>query len=94
MTPPEVQPPVFFTSVWNAIENAPAEAARRLGVVRPRISDLMRGKVDLFCLNDLVNMAATGPGAATRLAIAELEAGDGQRFRGVGALMDDLHQGD
>lgn len=34
-----------------------AEAARRLGVTQPRISDLMRGKIDLFGLDTLVNMA-------------------------------------
>lgn len=35
-----------------------AEAARRLGVTQPRISDLMRGKVDLFSLDTLVDMLA------------------------------------
>lgn len=34
-----------------------AEAARRLGVTQPRISDLKRGKIDLFGLDTLVNMA-------------------------------------
>jgi predicted XRE-type DNA-binding protein len=32
------------------------EAARRLRVTQPRISDLMRGKIDLFGLDTLVNM--------------------------------------
>jgi predicted XRE-type DNA-binding protein len=72
-----------FTSVWDAIENTPAEAenmklrsrlmmaleqhikamgwtqaeaARRLDVTQPRVSDLMRGKIDLFGLDTLVNM--------------------------------------
>lgn len=35
------------------------EAARRLGVTQPRVSDLMRGKIDLFSLDTLVNMLAT-----------------------------------
>jgi predicted XRE-type DNA-binding protein len=35
-----------------------AEAAKRLGVTQPRISDLMRGKIDVFGLDTLVNMAA------------------------------------
>jgi predicted XRE-type DNA-binding protein len=35
-----------------------SEAARRLGVTQPRISDLMRGKIDLFGLDSLVTMAA------------------------------------
>jgi len=33
------------------------EAARVLGVTQPRVSDLMRGKIDLFGLDMLVNMA-------------------------------------
>ncbi|MFT6600762.1 MAG: putative XRE-type DNA-binding protein [Alloalcanivorax sp.] len=32
------------------------EAARRLGVTQPRISDLMRGKIHLFSLDTLVNL--------------------------------------
>lgn len=74
-----------FSSVWDAIEDTPAEAenmklrselmmalkqhiaraqmsqaqaARLFGVTQPRISDLMRGKVNLFGLDALVNMAA------------------------------------
>lgn len=35
-----------------------AEAAKRLGVTQPRVSDLMRGKLDLFSLDTLVNMLA------------------------------------
>lgn len=35
-----------------------AEAAKKLGVTQPRISDLMRGKINLFGLDALVNMAA------------------------------------
>lgn len=33
-------------------------------------------------------------GAETRKAIAELETGKGKKFRGVDALMDDLHADD
>ena len=36
-----------------------AEAAKTLGVTQPRISDLMRGKVDVFSIDTLVNMLAT-----------------------------------
>ena len=32
------------------------EAAQRLGVTQPRVSDLMRGKIHLFGLDTLVNM--------------------------------------
>ncbi|MES1990023.1 MAG: XRE family transcriptional regulator [Pseudomonadota bacterium] len=35
------------------------EAAKAFGVTQPRISDLTRGKVDLFGLDTLVNMAAS-----------------------------------
>jgi predicted XRE-type DNA-binding protein len=72
-----------FASVWDAIEDTPAEAenmklrsalmmaleehiraqgwtqaeaARRLSVTQPRISDLFRGKIHLFGLDTLVNM--------------------------------------
>ena len=36
-----------------------ADAAKLFGVTQPRISDLMRGKINLFGLDALVNMAAT-----------------------------------
>ncbi|PSM16314.1 XRE family transcriptional regulator [Nitratireductor sp. StC3] len=72
-----------FASVWDAIEDTPAEAenmklrstlmvaleqhirakgwtqaeaARQLGVTQPRVSDLLRGKINLFTLDTLVNM--------------------------------------
>jgi predicted XRE-type DNA-binding protein len=35
-----------------------AEAAKTLGVTQPRISDLMRGKIEVFSLDTLVNMLA------------------------------------
>jgi len=35
-----------------------ADAAKLFGVTQPRISDLMRGKINLFGLDALVNMAA------------------------------------
>jgi len=74
-----------FTSVWDAIENTPAQAenmrarsslmmalkdhiaseglnqsqaAKLFGVTQPRVSDLIRGKIDLFGLDTLINMAA------------------------------------
>jgi predicted XRE-type DNA-binding protein len=33
-----------------------AQAARELGVTQPRISDLTRGRIDLFSIDGLVNM--------------------------------------
>jgi predicted XRE-type DNA-binding protein len=74
-----------FDSVWDAIEDTPAQAAnmklrsslmialkdhlketgmsqraaaKLLGVTQPRISDLMRGRIDLFAIDSLVNMVA------------------------------------
>ena len=35
-----------------------SQAAKVFGVTQPRVSDLMRGKIDLFGLDSLVNMAA------------------------------------
>lgn len=73
-----------FTSVWDAIEDTPqqaasmrarsalmmeleniikrsgmtqAEAAALFGVTQPRVSDLMRGKINLFSLDCLIDMA-------------------------------------
>ncbi len=37
-----------------------AEAPRALGVTRSRLSDLMRGRVNLFGLDALVNMLTAG----------------------------------
>ena len=35
------------------------EAASLFGVTQPRVSDLVRGKIDLFSLDTLIGMAAT-----------------------------------
>jgi predicted XRE-type DNA-binding protein len=35
-----------------------AQAAKLFGVTQPRISNLMHGKIDLFALDTLVNMAS------------------------------------
>ena len=75
-----------FTSVWDAIEDTPqnaasmkarsslmmelsavirssgmtqSDAAALFGVTQPRVSDLMRGKINLFSLDTLIDMAAT-----------------------------------
>jgi predicted XRE-type DNA-binding protein len=87
-----------FASVWDAIEDTPAEAenmklrstlmmaleehiraqgwtqaeaARRLCVTQPRVSDLLRGKIHLFGLDTLVNMVvAAGLHVEMRVARA------------------------
>ena len=35
-----------------------AEAARKLGINQPRMNDLLRGKIDKFSLDALMNLAA------------------------------------
>jgi len=86
-----------YASVWDAIEDTPAEAenmklraklmmaleqhmlssgwtqaeaARRLGVTQPRISDLKRGKIDLFALDGLVTMAVAA-GLSVEMTVTE-----------------------
>lgn len=47
-----------------------AEAARRFGLAQPRISDLTRGKIDLFSIDTLVNML-TAAGLRLDLTVRE-----------------------
>lgn len=47
-----------------------AQAAKLFGVTQPRISDLMRGKIDLFSIDTLVAMLATA-GLHVEMQIAE-----------------------
>ena len=74
-----------FTSVWDAIEDTPqqaaslkarsalmielasmidtsgitqTQAAQLFNVTQPRVSDLVRGKINLFSLDTLIDMAA------------------------------------
>ena len=46
------------------------EAARRLGVTQPRLNDLLRGRIDKFSLDALMNLARPA-GLAVRLKIEE-----------------------
>ncbi len=41
---------------WKGTEG---EAAKRLGITRPRLNDLTRGKLEKFSLDALVNIATT-----------------------------------
>ena len=45
-----------------------ARAAKLLGVTQPRVSDLMRGKIDLFSLETLIDMLARA-GAHVKLTV-------------------------
>lgn len=47
-----------------------AEAAKLFGVTQPRVSDLLRGKINVFSLDALVNMAAA---AGLRIEMRVLE---------------------
>lgn len=40
------------------VKMSQAEAAKLFGVTQPRVSDLIRGKINVFGLDALVNMAA------------------------------------
>jgi len=44
-------------------------AAKKFGVTQPRMSDLIRGRIDLFAIDTLVNMLATA-GIRVELHIA------------------------
>jgi predicted XRE-type DNA-binding protein len=86
-----------YASVWDAIEDTPAEAANMrmrselmmalkarieaqgwtqaqaakvMGVTQPRVSDLVRGKIDRFGLDALVGMAAAA-GLAVEVRVRE-----------------------
>lgn len=65
---------VLMTSLKNHIirtEMSQAQAAKLLGVTQPRVSDLMRGKINLFALDALVNMVTA---AGLHIEIRVLEA--------------------
>jgi predicted XRE-type DNA-binding protein len=46
-----------------------AEAAKLLGVTQPRVSDLIRGRLDLFSVDSLIDMLAK-LGVRVRLVVA------------------------
>jgi predicted XRE-type DNA-binding protein len=46
-----------------------AEAARRLGVTQPRLNDLLKGKIEKFSLDTLIDLAGRS-GLRVRLDIA------------------------
>ena len=51
---------ILLTALKNHVTRSKmsqAQAARLFGVTQPRVSDLMRGKINLFGLDALVNMA-------------------------------------
>ena len=52
---------------WEVPQEA---AAGRLGITRPRLNDLLRGKIAKFSLDALVNLA-TASGLTVRIEVAE-----------------------
>jgi len=63
-TPEEAENMKLRSTLMIALKNhitrsgmSQAQAAKLCGVTQPRISDLMRGKINLFGLDALVNMA-------------------------------------
>lgn len=64
---------VLMTALKNHLARtgmSQAEAAKLLGVTQPRVSDLLRGKINLFGLDALVNMA-TAAGLHIELRVFE-----------------------
>jgi len=71
---------VLMTALKEHISRAhlsQSQAAKVFGVTQPRISDLTRGKVDLFGLDALVNMAATA-GLRVEMQVSELGVAAGR----------------
>jgi len=89
-----------FASIWDAIEDTPAEAAnmkarselmialqdavaawaltqaaaaKRLGVSQPRLNDLLKGRINKFSLDALMNLAAAA-GLTVRLQVERAAA--------------------
>jgi predicted XRE-type DNA-binding protein len=103
-----------FSSVWDAIEDTPQQAASMrakselmmsltevirehgmtqgdaaalFGVTQPRVSDLMRGKISLFSLDTLMDMAATA-GMRPTVKVSRPKAAKNVRLkRGASAEM-------
>ena len=46
-----------------------ADSAKRLGITQPRLNDLLRGRIDNFSLDALVNLAAQA-GLSVRVEIS------------------------
>lgn len=49
------------------------KAAQRLGITQPRLNDLLRGRIDKFSLDALMNLAAEA-GLAVRLEVGQQSA--------------------
>jgi predicted XRE-type DNA-binding protein len=77
-TPEEAENMKLRSALMRALKNhisqtgmSQAQAAKLFGVTQPRVSDLMRGKINLFGLDALVNMA-TAAGLHIELRVREV----------------------
>lgn len=77
-TPEEAENMKLRSLLMSALKNhiarsgmSQTQAAALFGVTQPRVSDLMRGKINLFALDALVNMAAA---AGMKIEMQILEA--------------------
>lgn len=77
-TPEEAENMKLRSVLMTALKNhlirtgmSQTQAAKLFGVTQPRVSDLMRGKINLFGLDALVNMATA---AGLHIEIRVLEA--------------------
>lgn len=64
------------------------EAASLFGVTQPRVSDLMRGKINLFSLDTLMDMAATA-GMSPVIRVTSPKLSRQQRPRTRPAILQD-----
>jgi len=78
-TPQEAENMKLRSTLMMAIKNhitradlTQADAAKLLGVTQPRVSDLMRGKINLFGLDALVNMA-TAAGLQIEIKVLDVD---------------------
>ncbi len=65
---------ILLTALKNHLSRtamSQAQAAQLFGVTQPRVSDLMRGKISLFGLDALVNMA-TAAGLQIEMKVTEI----------------------
>lgn len=76
-TPEEAENMKLRSTLMTALKNhitraemSQAQAAKLFNVTQPRISDLMRGKINLFGLDALVNMA-TAAGLHIEMRVLE-----------------------
>lgn len=62
------------------------DAAALFGVTQPRVSDLMRGTINLFSLDTLIGMAATA-GMSPTVKVSKLKAAKHARLKRVVLLI-------